>query len=285
MSKHHRRIACHSSGLATGLIVENARGPCRCWLASSQNLQRRELGFLTLPLCSLCRSPAINIMLGRILGELICVLLFASALARAQSAPADLPVQSARATQSQSSYRPITERLRFQWFVNSTLGPESLGAGLFTAGLGTARDAPREYGPHWGGFGKRYGMRLSGIATSNAIEAGLGALWGEDPRYLRASGQPFKSRLENALISTVATQDRAGDRMPAYARYMAIPGNNFLANTWRADSEANNRDAALRTLWGFLGEMGKNMFLEFWPDAEQQIFHHKRQPDGAGSFR
>jgi len=33
-------------------------------------------------------------------------------------------------------------------------------------------------------------MRLTGVSTGKAIEAGLGSLWGEDPRYFRAAGQP-----------------------------------------------------------------------------------------------
>jgi len=76
--------------------------------------------------------------------------------------------------------------------IKSTVGPVSLAAGLFSAGFGTAMNRPREYDPHWEGFGKRYGMRLTGIATGNAMEATIGPLWGEDPRYFRATGQSFK---------------------------------------------------------------------------------------------
>ena len=67
-----------------------------------------------------------------------------------------------------AAYQPITGRQRLRWFVRSTIGPQSLAAGMFTAGFGTAKNGPREYGPHWGGFGERYGMRLTGVATSNA---------------------------------------------------------------------------------------------------------------------
>ena len=59
------------------------------------------------------------------------------------------------------------------------MGLESLTAGLFSAGFGTAVDRPREYDPHRCGFGKRYAMRLTGVSTGNAIEAGLGSLCGE----------------------------------------------------------------------------------------------------------
>jgi len=76
---------------------------------------------------------------------------------------------------------PISIQQRFHWVVKSAVGPESLTAGLFLAGIATGRDTPEEYGPHWDGFGKRYGMRLTGIATSNVLEGGFGSLWNEDP--------------------------------------------------------------------------------------------------------
>ena len=98
-----------------------------------------------------------------------------------------IPSFSMRSTAPNAgSYEPITGRQRMQWFVRSTVGAESLAAGTFSAGFGTARNRPEEYGPHWDGFGKRYGIRLTGVATSHAIEGAMGSLWGEDPRYFRA---------------------------------------------------------------------------------------------------
>jgi bacillopeptidase F (M6 metalloprotease family) len=93
---------------------------------------------------------------------------------------------------SSVSYQPITGRQRFNWFVRSTIGPESLAAGMFTAGFGTAINRPQEYGTHWDGYAKRYGIRFTGISTGNAMEAAFGSLWGEDPRYFRATGQSFR---------------------------------------------------------------------------------------------
>ncbi|HEY1270392.1 MAG TPA: hypothetical protein VGF08_00320, partial [Terriglobales bacterium] len=148
-------------------------------------------------------------------------------------------------------------------------------AGLFTAAVGTARDAPPEYGPGWSGFGKRYVVRLSGVATGNAIEAGLGAIWGEDPRYFRAPDEPFKWRVGNAILGAIVARNREGDYTPAYARYAAVVGNNFLSNTWREPSESSSRDAGMRVLWGVLGRMGSNAFQEFWPDVSRHIFHKK----------
>ncbi len=145
-----------------------------------------------------------------------------------------------------SPYQPIGNKQRVQWFVESTIGPQSLAGGIFSAGFGTAANTPKEYGGTWEGFGKRYGMRLTGISTGNAIEAGAGSLWGEDPRYSRANGEAFGGRLRNIVKLTFGAYRSNGELAPAYARYIAISGNNFLSNTWRARSESNAGQAALR---------------------------------------
>jgi hypothetical protein len=184
---------------------------------------------------------------------------------------------SAQSATPSENYLPPTGQQRLHWFVKSTVGPESLAGGLFSAGIGTARNKPEEYGPHWGGYADRYGMRLTGVSTGNAMEAGLGAIWGEDPRYFQSKNHTIKGRIGNVMLMTFLAPQRDGSYGPAYARYIATPGNNFLSNTWRADSEANSKDAALRTLWGFVGRMSGNAFQEFWPDAQKYIFHRKKK--------
>lgn len=209
--------------------------------------------------------------------QLYAILLLGTAGAFGQAPAARaLPEHPMMAVRNDSSsYHPITGRQRLRWFVKSTAGPVSLTAGVFSAAFSTATDNPREYGPHWEGFGKRYGMRLTGISTGNAMEAGLGALWGEDPRYFRATGEPFKGRVKNIVVMTFAARRSGGNLAPAYARYVGNVGNNFLSNTWRADSQAGVSDACIRIVWGVAGRMGSNAFAEFWPDARKYIFHRK----------
>ncbi len=166
------------------------------------------------------------------------------------------------------TYRPPSREDRLKWFTFNTVGPPSLIGGAISAGWGTLLDTPVEYSTHWSGFGSRYGMRLTGVSTGNAMEAGLGALWGEDPRYRRAAGQPFKQRVVNVVKMSFLADNRQGQPMPAYARYMAIAGNNFLSNTWRPDSEATVGHAVFRTGLGFIGRMAGNAFQEFWPDIK-----------------
>jgi hypothetical protein len=173
----------------------------------------------------------------------------------------------------EAPYDPITPRQRLRWFITNTAGPPHLVGGLFVAGFGTALDRPEEYGTHWGGFGDRYGMRMTGIVTGNAMEASFGYLRGEDPRYFRVEDRPFKERLRNVVRLTFMARLDDGSYGPAYARYIAVAGNNFLSNTWRASSEANTHDALLRIAEGFAGRMSINAYEEFWPSIKKSVFH------------
>jgi hypothetical protein len=185
-------------------------------------------------------------------------------------------ITSLKAQPENAPYVPVTARQRLRWFVSNSIAPSHLAAGVFTSAFGTALDRPKEYGPHWGGFADRYGMRMTGVVTGNAIEASAGALWGEDPRYFRVPNKPFGSRVKNAVKQTFMARRRDGDFAPAYARFIAVPGNNFLSNEWRVSSEASVSSALLRTAEGFAGRMASNAFEEFWPDIQRGLLHHNR---------
>ena len=169
-------------------------------------------------------------------------------------------------------YIPITPRQRLRSFVTSSFGPQHFVGGVFSSALGTALDRPEEYGPHWGGFADRFGMRLTGVIPQNAMEAGLGFVMGEDPRYFSARGVPFKNRLANVIKLTFAARRVDGSYGPAYARFAAISGSNFLSNAWRADSEANLHGTLSRTAGGLAGRMVSNAFEEFWPSVRDHFF-------------
>jgi hypothetical protein len=176
------------------------------------------------------------------------------------------------------NYQPITGKQRFHWFVKSTVGPTSLFAvGPGSAAWSTAFNSPKEYGPHWDGFGKRYGMRLTGVSVGNAMEVGLGAIWGEDPRYFRSPDHAFKKRVKYVLLSSFLAPAPDGRWRPAYARFAGNIGNNFLSNTWRVPSDSTTGKASVRCVYGVLGELGGNAFEEFWPDIRKKIFRKWRQ--------
>jgi hypothetical protein len=177
----------------------------------------------------------------------------------------------AAAQASPSSSPPITGGGRFEWAIMNTINLPSFGAGLISSGLGTYNNQPHEYGTSLKGFEKRFGIRLTGVAVSNTMEAGLGAVWGEDPRYPRAAGQPFGQRIGHVVKMTFLAPNQDGGIRPAYARYAAIAGSNTISNAWRADSDRTFDHTAIRIGFGFLGRMTSNTFFEFWPDLKERF--------------
>ena len=169
---------------------------------------------------------------------------------------------------------PVTGVERLTWFTDYTFGPAILLGSALTAGYSTEMNHPHEYGTHWKGFADRYGMQLANVATSNAMEAGLGAIWGEDPHYFRAGGQEaFRGRVGHIIKWTFVAPDRAGTLRPAYARYLAISGSSFLENTRVAPSDSNTKHALDRAALAVLAHMAGNAFHEFWPDVKHKVFH------------
>jgi hypothetical protein len=160
---------------------------------------------------------------------------------------------------------------RVKWFASATAGPASTMGGLISSGYGVLTHQPAEYPPNTKGFGQRFGMRLTGVATGNAINASLGAIWGEDPRYARHGGPEFGARVQRIVGHTFVTRYRDGETGFAWARLAGNVGNNSLSNLWRVQSEVGVRPTVERISFGFLGQMAGNAFVEFWPDMRKKI--------------
>jgi len=100
----------------------------------------------------------------------------------------------------------------------------------------------------------------------------MGVIWKEDPRYFPSQNRAFGARVKHVIATTFTAPGSGGHYRPAYARFAANAGNNFLSNLWRVESENKASDAAIRMIWGVTGRMGANAFAEFWPDVRKKIF-------------
>jgi len=213
---------------------------------------------------------------------LMCLLLVAGApLVDAQSVSAQIPPDEAIPGQFDAGDR-------IHWFTRHSFGLGSQFTSLAVAGIATGHNTPEEYGPHWEGFGKRYGLAVSHHVISGGLEAGFGSLWGEDPRYFRVPERSIGARLFNVVKMTVVTHNSQGREMPAYARFIAIPSTAFMANAWLPDSDNRPSDAASRIGIAFSGRLMGNAAREFWPDLRRHLPHRQTKssdPDTLSSLR
>jgi hypothetical protein len=166
------------------------------------------------------------------------------------------------------AYVPVTGTERLEWIVDGTIGPKSLFViGPLGAAWNTAFNTPEEWGRSWSGAAKRYAEREADVAISSTIEAGLGALWGEEPRYIPSGRKGIWPRARYAIKTVFVAQRRDGRLQPAWGRYAGNIFNNLIENAWLPPSVTTPGQTALRSGLGFVTRMGGNAWEEFWPDV------------------
>ncbi len=230
---------------------------------------------------SFVECPAASVLTrARLLSVLALVLALAPARARAQETPSFEPpvaIDSAQTSVSQTpplstmSYVPITGLQRVDWIVVGTIGPRSLAVGVLADAWQTGFNVPEEWGRSWSGVGKRYLEREADVAISSTIEAGAGAIWGEDPRYVPSGRRGLWPRVRYALKTVVLAQRPDGHLAPAWGRYAGNVFNNVIENAWLPPSMTTPGQTALRSVNGFLGRASGNLFDEFWPDVRRRL--------------
>ena len=170
------------------------------------------------------------------------------------------------------AYVPIMPAQRVDWIVDGTIGKRSLTlVGPLATAWQTAFNTPEEWGRGFSGIAKRYAQREADVAISNTIEAGLGALWGEDPRYIPSGRKGIWPRARYAMKTVFLAQRRDGSLKPAWGRYAGNTLNNVLENAWLPSSMTTGRQTALRSGLGMLGRLGGNAWEEFWPDVARRF--------------
>jgi hypothetical protein len=183
--------------------------------------------------------------------------------------------QTAAAPLTADAYVPITDAQRVDWIVDGTIGRQSLTiVGPLATAWQTAFNTPEEWGRGPSGIAKRYLQREADVAISNSIEGGLGALWGEDPRYIASGRKGVWPRARYALKTSVLAQGRDGRLRPAWARYAGNTLNNVIENAWLPPSQTTGAMTAVRSGMGIVTRMGGNLWEEFWPDVARLL--HKK---------
>lgn len=210
------------------------------------------------------------VLLSHVFMRVVSIALAVFAFAAGASAQSHQPVPVTAVAPNPPS--PITGRERIGWVVDGNASPRSLLAGFVVSGWSTAVDSPPEWDRTWSGYGRRYMAREANLAVSNSMEAGLGALWGEDPRYFRAGSGRLVVRIGHAVRYAFVAR-RHDDEIPAYARYTANVGTVFIASAWRppSASRADNRTIAIAE--SFVGRSLANLWGEFWPDVRARLHH------------
>ena len=199
-------------------------------------------------------------------------------LAWLAGSPAGAQTVPTPAPKVEQSPAPINGIERINWIVEGMLGPRSLAVGVISSTWQTSGRIPDEWSRSAYGFRERYLEREADVAISNTIEAGLGGLWGEDPRYIRAPRGSIRSRAAYAVKTVVLAPRADGQLKPAWGRFAGNVFNNVIENAWLPPSMTTPGETALRSTNGMLGRLAGNLWDEFWPDIRTRLGQRFRRP-------
>jgi hypothetical protein len=196
-------------------------------------------------------------------GPGVLALLLLPAFAAAQEAVPTIPVAPV--------YVPPTAADRVNWAVEGTVSLPVLGVTAIDSAWSTRVNWPAEWGRGAAGFGRRFADEAAYGAICNTIEAGVGSLWNEDPRYRRVGDRSMWRRVHHALMATVLAPRRDGHLAPALARFGAIGATIEIENTWLPPSARTPSSTAWRVADDLIWRAVSNVFDEFWPDVRKRL--------------
>jgi hypothetical protein len=173
--------------------------------------------------------------------------------------------------ESRERYVPITSAQRVAWLAGETTSAGALSGAAFSSAWLTTGNWPKEWHQSLGGYGRRFGDAQAAAAISNSIEAGLGSLWGEDPRYFASGQRGHWARVRHAASSVALARRRDGHLAPAWGRFAGSVAASAIENTWLPPSASTRRQTATRVATGFAAQLALNLWTEFWPDLRHRL--------------
>jgi hypothetical protein len=179
---------------------------------------------------------------------------------------------------------PLTPKQKWQLMLKSQLDPFTFVSAGLTAGIGQATDSFTQYGQGAQGYAKRYAAALADNADTSLFSNYVyPVLFHEDPRYFRLGEGTIRSRIDYSLAQVVVTKKDSGGRTFNFAYVLGVLTAGAISNVYYPSHDRGLGLTASRAgiALGY-GSVG-NLFLEFWPDINQRLFHHKPpQPIAAG---
>ena len=170
---------------------------------------------------------------------LVTAFTFSFAIAQTSPSPSPTPNPSPAndtSNASGSTYARPTAKRRFNRYVNSMVGPFTLGRQVAGAGIATWRNSPEEWGGKWEGFGKRLASNFGKNVIKQTTIYGLDEALKLDSGYYRATGKSAGAKIRNALISPVTARTRSGRRTIGIPRLVGTYTGNIIAReTWYPD--------------------------------------------------
>jgi hypothetical protein len=172
---------------------------------------------------------------------------------------------------------PLSGKDKMAFWLHEEVEPTSLIPAFVSAGYGQLKDSDPRFGSDSGAFGERLGAAALRQASFRFFSDSLFPLiTDEDPRYFRmGSGSPV-ARGTYAIERLVIDHKNSGIRGINFSDTAGRLVASSLTMTYYPAVSAN-AGVVFKT-WGvsMVGGAANNLFLEFWPDIRDAVFHRKK---------
>ena len=174
----------------------------------------------------------------------------------------------------------LTTSDKMLFWLHEEIRPMSWAPTFLSAGWEQLIDGHPKYGSDSAAFGERLGAaalrEASGRFFSDSL---LPVVTHEDPRYYRKAHGSIKERGLYAAERVFVSQRDDGSSGFNYSQTFGNLGAAALAVTYYPAPSTNAEAVLIAWMWSFAGSAGGNLFLEFWPDARDAIFHRHRHAE------
>ena len=133
-------------------------------------------------------------------------------------------------------YQRPDSKTRFKRYVKGMFGPTALAKRVVSSGWSTWRNSPEEWGPTWGGFGRRFVSGTGKSIIKSTTMYGLEEAFKLDSHYYKSTNRSASAKIKNALISPFVARNKNGVRVFGYPRIIGTyTGSIIAAEAWYPD--------------------------------------------------
>lgn len=173
---------------------------------------------------------------------------------------------------------PLSKRDKMLYWIREDARPMSWAPTFLSAGWEQLVDGDPKYGSDSAAFGERLGAAVLRETTGRFFsDSLLPVITHEDPRYYRKAYGSIKARGVYAAERVFLAQRDDGSSGFNYSDTLGNLASDALTPAYYPAPSANAKAVFTSWLVSFAGSAGGNLFLEFWPDARDAIFHRRQR--------
>jgi len=204
-------------------------------------------------------------MVSRIAALVIFSAAISPAFAVADDRPDNDDSRSAVSSPPPREFAPMTRSERLSRYVLGLADYESVLRSAASAGIAQAGNTPKEWRGGGEAYGKRIGNAYAEHVINRTVQYGLAAALHEDNRYFVSGQTGFGRRIKYAVASTLLARHDDGSRSFSFSRIAGAASAGFISRQWQPRSTNSAGDGAVSFGVSMAGDIGFNVFREFWP--------------------